>query len=355
MASVLFDCERMKNPNTGLFHFCLNLGRHLLKHTSTADAITFFGPHNLPATFGPQGHYVSKTWLHDIRIPFSAGYCISPNASAFDVWHMTHQSSRYRPARKKMVLTIHDLNFLYDNPDAARKRKYLRIVQDRVDRADHIVCISRYCKEDVLKNLRVEGKAVSVVYNGCNFSEREPAESPRYKPSASFLFAIGTVLPKKNFHVLPRILPDYPGELIIAGQYDANYKSLIEQEAATHHVGDRLKFVGAVSEDEKNWYYKNCEAFLFPSIAEGFGLPVLEAMYYGKPVFLSPFTSLPEVGGSHAYYFENFDAIAMRETFWNGLRDFNTFERGAVIRQWALQFNWEKAAQEYWRIYRSLL
>jgi len=355
MASVLFDCERMKNPNTGLFHFCLNLGRQLLTHKKESDSVVFFGPHRLPDIFGPDGRYVFKTALHDVRRPFSNGYNIGPASSKFDLWHMTHQSSRYKPTQKKTVLTIHDLNFLYDDQGVSRRNKYLHIVQDRIDRADHIVCISNYCREDVLKNLHTRSKPVSVVYNGCNINLSDDVENATYAPSRPFLFAIGTVLPKKNFHVLPCLLPDYPGELLIAGQPDSKYAGKILEEAARYNVTDRVKLIGAVSEEEKNWYYRNCEAFLFPSIAEGFGLPVLEAMSHGKPVFLSTCTSLPEIGGPHAYYFESFDPQTMREAFWNGLRDFNDFGRETSIRQWALQFNWGKAAAEYWNIYHSLL
>jgi glycosyltransferase involved in cell wall biosynthesis len=96
----------------------------------------------------------------------------------------------------------------------------------------------------------------------------------------------------------------------------------VMEAAKKFGVEDRVKLIGPATEEEKYWYYKNCEAFLFPSYAEGFGLPVIEAMYHGKPVFISDKTSLPEVGGDAAYYFRNFEPEYMQEVFKEGMRDY---------------------------------
>ncbi|HEY9046964.1 MAG TPA: glycosyltransferase, partial [Ohtaekwangia sp.] len=93
---------------------------------------------------------------------------------------------------------------------------------------------------------------------------------------------------------------------------------------------------------------------IFPSLAEGFGLPVLEAMYYGKPVFLSKLTSLPEVGGEHAYYFDNFSPEHMREVFVKGMHHYETTHPEAMIKAWALRFSWDNTAKEYLSLYREL-
>ena len=356
MASVLFDCERMKYPHTGLYHFCLNLGTQLVQQQGQNDRLNIFIPENLAGIFGDNVSYVPKKFVHNIGIPGSRDFRFTPRSSGYDVWHMTYQTSRYRPAnsRTRTVLTIHDLNFLYEDPhNTRRKNKYLGIIQDRIDRADHIVYISQYCKDDVTRNLNIAGKPASVIYNGCNFSTTAGDAAPVYKPSKPFLFTLGTVLPKKNFHVLPALLKAFDGELIITGINDHLYKNDILREAKKHGVLDRVIFTGSVSENDKAWYYKHCEAFLFPSIAEGFGLPVIESMYYGKPVFLSTYTSLPEVGGPHAYYFDSFEPEAMCKTLTEGLHNF-TSNRSAAIREWALQFSWEKAAGEYWQIYHQL-
>lgn len=355
MASVLLDCERMKYPHTGLYHFCLNLGLNLARQKSSADQLTFFLSEKEDKTFGNSEQYLWKQRANDIRIPFSRGYNFSPADDVFHVWHMTHQTSRYRPTKARMVLTIHDLNFLYDDPSERKQHKYLRLIQDRIDRADHVVCISNYCREDVEKKLDVKNKAVSVIYNGCSVISVSTPSDPAYKPGRPFLFALGTILPKKNFHVLPSLLKKFKGELVIAGMGGNDYEKFILSEAKKNSVEDRVKIIGSISEEEKYWYYRNCEAFLFPSIAEGFGLPVIEAMSLGKPVFLSTNTSLPEVGGPHAYYFKNFDPVVMQDELLRGLNDFTAMKKETEIKTWAGQFSWERAAKAYWDIYRSLL
>ncbi len=120
-------------------------------------------------------------------------------------------------------------------------------------------------------------------------------------------------------------------------------------------VADRVKLVGAVSEEDKYWYYKHCEAFVFPSYAEGFGLPVVEAMYHEKPVFTANTTSLPEVGGDAAYYFTQFDPDYMRQVFTAGMEDYLLPGSTAKIKQQALRFSWDISANEYIAIYKRLL
>ncbi len=85
-------------------------------------------------------------------------------------------------------------------------------------------------------------------------------------------------------------------------------------------------------------------------------MPVIEAMYFGKPVILSTHSSLPEVGGKEAYYFKNFQLESMVETLESGLRDYERQPgKQALIKQWVTQFSWEAAAQKYLTIYQELI
>ena len=92
----------------------------------------------------------------------------------------------------------------------------------------------------------------------------------------------------------------------------------------------------------------------FPSIGEGFGLPVIEAMWFGKPVFLSTATCLPEIGGEAAYYFESFDPDDMQAVFEKGMQHYCQTQPQELIKQRAASFSWDKAAKEYTEIYRQL-
>jgi glycosyltransferase involved in cell wall biosynthesis len=117
-------------------------------------------------------------------------------------------------------------------------------------------------------------------------------------------------------------------------------------------IADRVHFLGIITEKQKLWAYQNCKAFVFPSLSEGFGLPVVEAMSVGKPIFLSNLTSLPEIGGDDAYYFNDFSPENMVKTFQEGMADFEKNpQKSERLRQRAAKFTWKKAAEAYWELY----
>jgi glycosyltransferase involved in cell wall biosynthesis len=115
-----------------------------------------------------------------------------------------------------------------------------------------------------------------------------------------------------------------------------------------------VRLLGPVSEAEKAWYLSRCRAFIHPSRAEGFGFPVIEAMSFGKPVFLSGLTSLPEIGGNAAFYFSSFDADHMQQVFYRGMQLYNSNGMSEKIKKRSEEFNWEKSAQKYLEVYHSL-
>lgn len=347
---ILLDCERLKYPNTGLYTFCESLGNALLKNADDHQQITAYVPRNAVNIFGDNANYkIQRPW-HKLFIP---------GAFQFDIFHSSNQVSQYFPQgnRVKIIVTIHDLNFLIEKQNNPSKvSKHLRRIQNHIDRADAIVCISNFVADHVREHLDLGEKTLHVIYNGCTIKYYPDFNHPVYKPSKPFLFSIGTILPKKNFHVLPPLLKDSDYELIIAGNLSSpDYVQQILEEARKYNVADRVKIIGAITDEDRSWYYKNCKAFVFPSIAEGFGLPVIEAMYYGKPVFLSTHTSLPEIGGDAAYYFENFEPIHMQKIFKAGLEDFLISNMEQKAKKRASMFNWDDTARSYLKIYKSLM
>lgn len=345
-ATVIFDCERMKYPNTGLYVFGKELVAALQKEAIKRgkEFMVYARERTL------------KEW--NLNIPRKKPFTLLDKhflymSSEIGLWHSPFQQSRCVPVNKKVLLTVHDLNFLYELPEKMKEHR-LKKLQRATDRATHIVAISHYVKEDIVKHLNIRDKEISVIYNGCSIF-RGTLQAPSTLPKGKFLFAVGTVLPKKNFHVLPCLLQDNDYELIIAGEH-SEYEHQILEEAQAYGVGDRVKILGPIPEAEKHWYYKNCEAFLFPSIAEGFGLPVIEAMYYEKPLFLSTHTSLPEIGGNYAFYFNHlFERKLMQQEFRTGME---AFRKGAIqkgMQSYALSFSWENAARQYWDIYEKFL
>ena len=344
--NIIFDCERMKYPYIGLFEYCKQLGKSLQNCLSESDELTYYLPKQHKTAFGKHECILQKN-IHPV---FPVGI------SRPSVWHTTYQMSRYikNGGRKvKRALTVHDLNFLYEKTSAEKIDKYLKALQRNINRADHIIAISEYARNDVLNRLKINCP-ISVIYNGCKVAEFPDFDAPAYRPTRPFLFSLGTVLPKKNFHTLPCLLTGNDYELIVSGKGNEDYAGKIMEEAARHGVADRVKLTGPVDDRDKYWYLKNCAAFLFPSLAEGFGIPPVEAMYFGKPVFLSTRTSLPEIGGDYAYYFKEFDPDYMRAAFESGMNRYSVTRPASAVMQHAARFNWDKSASEYMKIYKSL-
>ncbi len=347
---IVLDCERMKYPNTGLYHYCLNLA-FALQHNLDKENESLYLYVRQPATavFNDTFNFINQHSLHKFYLPLKKNY---------RVWHCTYQGSNYFPFTKKMpvVLTIHDLNFLYEHKSEKKKSKYLKQLAAKIDSADYIVAISQFVLQDIQAHVDMKNKPCKVIYNGCNTALQFSGITPVKKEiEAPFIYTIGTIVDKKNFHVLPALLVNNNRLLIISGitQSEA-YKNKIIDEAVKHRVQDRVIFTGPISEAEKFWYMQHCACFAFPSLAEGFGLPVIEAMYFGKPVILSKLTSLPEIGGNVAYYFDDFDPSHMRLVLEESLEHYRTHMPMEKIKARAAVFDWNLAAKEYLDVYRSL-
>lgn len=348
MPNVLVDLHRLGgNKYNGLYHFCEQLGRHLSESSRPDLDLFFYLPKKQFHFFGNKVKYVRQR-SRDKFFRFGTG--------KYDIWHVATTLSWYRPFnnKTKIIYTIHDLNFLNEQEyTVASKRKYLKLIQQRADRADVITYISNYAKKQAEENLKLGDKPNIIIYNGCNIPGDINFQEPAVKPQKPFLFSIGQLHSRKNFHVLPALLVKNDYELVIAGLKDFPYTQKFLEKAKKLGVESRIKLVGPVTDAEKFWYYKNCLAFVFPSIGEGFGLPVLEAMQFGKPVFLSTATSLPEIGGEAAFYFDEFGVEAMQTVFEKGMKDFvNNNGKEKVIEQ-AAKFSWHKAAKEYLQLYSS--
>jgi glycosyltransferase involved in cell wall biosynthesis len=346
MHLIGLDFEKLKYPHNGLHTFCRQLGQRLLQFVQEDEQLLYY----MPGSFRDfQGSYkqLSYQWYHR--------YSFRP--PQMDVWHSVHQTGNVwpRPRAKKTIVTIHDLNFLFDKRKTRRDRRQgLHELQKQVNETDHVVAISQFTMNTIEEYIQIPKSKCSIIYQGSEVKEFPGFDAPAYKPSAPFLFSIGMLTSKKNFHVLPALLQNTDYELIIAGPQQGDYIREIETAAADLGVRDRLKLLGAVTEEEKYWYYKNCSAFLFPSLAEGFGAPVVEAMHFGKPVFLSDKTSLPEIGGAAAYYFKAFDKEYMQKVFEDGMAHYSNNNTIPAIQQHALQFSWDTNAKAYMNLYRQM-
>ena len=111
-----------------------------------------------------------------------------------------------------------------------------------------------------------------------------------------------------------------------------------------------------ISDVERAWLYQNCDVFVFPSLTEGFGFPVLEAMQFGKPVVMSNRTSLPEIAGDSGFFFPSYEAPEMAKAVMDAVQAFQNNPSLAIqSRRHAESFSWQATAQQYADVYRTLL
>lgn len=362
MPTAIVDLTRLKKLHCGLGQFALHLGRTLQAEAEDL-ALVFLTPRgteSLLAGIRDPLRTLPARWWQKEYLRLLRRFIGRPRTTEppVNVWHTIDHLSAFAPLddRIPVILTIHDLNFPRDWTPA-RVQHSLRRLQRRVDRAALLTTGSHFAAEQIRSLLDVSGKELRVIYHGLCVRPQRTAPRPRFAPTGKFLFSIGEFRPYKNFHVLVEFLRELPPRwsLVIAGNTATPYGEQVRQLARRSGLQDRVLLPGIVSDDERHWLYEHCEAFLFPSLAEGFGLPAIEGMSFGKPVFLAEATSLPEIGGPLAFYWRDLSPAAMREVFEQGMTqaaaDPTYSER---VRQHAQQFTWPEAARRYLDLYRRV-
>jgi len=345
---ILIDLLKLNNLYVGLGQVSLNYGKSIAAKApklSREFEFTFLVPSDFVNYFGNSVKYQTPNFF---KRHFSF------LNSDFDIWHSIHQDSAFMPDSKtKFILTIHDLNFLTEK-NSTKANKKLNSIQQKVDKASAIFSISNFTKHEIENHLSVQNKSIQVIYNGVESLLNKPSEKPNgLTKTNDFLFCVGNITAKKNFDVLLPMMKLLPNQyLIIAGNDESEYAQQMRKKIAEEKISNVL-MTGKISEAEKIYLMQNCKAFLFPSLLEGFGLPVIEAMSCGKPVFVSNLTSLPEIASDKGFYFENFDAQAMATFVEQKLANISKSFSNELITH-ASKFQWQANAEKYIEVYRNL-
>jgi glycosyltransferase involved in cell wall biosynthesis len=278
-----------------------------------------------------------------------------------DLWHSLNQNTKIEPFKAgNYLLTVHDVNFIEECTGEDREAHAKRF-RGKLERSTAITYISEFAKQQAHSYFNIPNVPEYVIYNGNPITY--VADTSAYKPDAPvdfpFIYSIGEFHERKNFLSLVKMIAIMPEgiNLVISGNNSHDYGTVIKEYIAKNNLGSRVFLTGKVDDAGKQYYMQNCLAFAFPSIREGFGLPPIEAMKFGKPVFLSTYTSLPEIGGDAAYYWDNFDPEYMRDHFYKCMDDFNANKkiRTDLLKERADFFTWDKSAAEYISVYREIL
>jgi len=238
--------------------------------------------------------------------------------------------------RARTLLTVHDLSFVrYPQTADPRLYRYLNVAVPRsVQRADHILADSRNTARDLTELWGVPPERISVLYSGVEPRFRPLTDGAdlarvrrRYGLPSHFILSVGTLQPRKNyerliqaFGQLREIAEDRSYHLVIVGDRGWLYEPIFDCVRRLGLEGEVL-FPGFVADEDLPALYTLADLFAFPSLYEGFGLPVLEAMACGTPVVCSNASSLPEVAGEAALLVDPLDVEGWAEAMRRALED----------------------------------
>ena len=282
------------------------------------------------------------------------------------VYHSPYYLMPYRPGIPA-VATIHDLiPLLYPQTVSLRARLLFRIaVRLALCAADRVIAGAEASRRDLVRILGVDPARVAVTPYAAdpNFHPRPPAEIERVRRRFAlpdeYILYFGSNKPHKNLVTLVEAYATMAAEtgarLVIAGYWDAAHPES-QRCAEALGLGERVRFLGPVNETDAPALYSGATCFVFPSRYEGFGLPVLEAMACGAAVACSNTSSLPEVGGDAALYFDPEDVAAIARTLHALVADPGLRQAAAQkgLEQ-ARRFSWSRTATQTLEVYRSLV
>jgi alpha-1,3-rhamnosyl/mannosyltransferase len=270
-----------------------------------------------------------------------------------------HATDHYLPMKPPFnaVVTVHDLLFMIrPNPAFPIHRIQRKMVPPFVHACRHVIAISGKTRDDLMTHLGVPAEKISVIPWGVDHAFFSPPPETPFRPDvlpfeAPYFLAVGCNTKRKN---TPRLLEAYCASgvhspLVLAWTPPPEIREQYGREPGIH-------FIGRVDDRQLRDLYRGALALVYPSLYEGFGLPVLEAMSCGCPVITSNTTSLPEVGGEAARYVDPEDAgrIAEAMSELENRPDLADDLRRRGFSQ-AAGFSWERAALETLGVYQRVL
>lgn len=260
------------------------------------------------------------------------------------------------------AIAILDVSYLHF-PELFKKKDLYQLKlwgKFSIGKAKKIITISKASKNDIIKEYGAEAEKVAVVYPGIKFHKRNMNENviTKYGLKKNYILFVGTLQPRKNIKRLIEAFSKIKNKnikLIIVGRKGWMWEEILEAPSR-FDVSERVVFLDNVGDDELPEFYKNASCFILPSLYEGFGLPILEAMKYGCPVLTSNVSSLPEAGGDAAVYFDPEDVNDIAEKIEKVLSSEKL--RKDLIKlgkEQVEKFSWDKSARETLEVLKDVV
>ncbi len=371
-----FDISQTGVNKAGCGFFAENLITHLAIHDSQNEYILYptFGDHfwdnEYATTCQIQGPNftsgLSHTNIHEAKQFWKSPINkVEEQLGNIDILHANNFFCPPKLENTKIIYTLYDLSFI-EHPECTTEHNRIACFDGIFKaslNADLIIAISHYTREHFLKIFpHFPESRIVVVHPACRFVQTKLLERPQkynYLFPEKFWLNVGTLEPRKNILRLltayaklrkidPNTLP-----LVFAGQrgwLNDDLDKLILNLGLEKHV----HILGYTENDDLQWLYKNCFGFVYPSLFEGFGLPILEAMTFGAPVISSNVSSIPEVVGNAGILINPLDEVEIFEAMLKLSNDENcrTQFKNLSLDQCKL-FSWDQTAKNILKIYQS--
>ena len=371
--TVYLDVSAGVNVSSGLGRYSRSLARALLPYLDRPPTLFFNkingrsqpieGLEHCPEKIVRLGYkpWRMAVWMGQLgHVPFNH---LIPNATLFHSMEHLLMPLRGVPT----VLTVHDLIFKLF-PEHHKKLNHIFLNQAMplfVKRADAIITVSESSKRDLIEHYRILEEKITVIYEAAapNFIAPNTEDIRRvrqkYNLPEQFLVVVGAIEPRKNYsrlvEALMRLrLKHSDLQLVVVGSKGWLFEDFFET-IKTLNAGDYVVFPGYIPDEDLPAVYGAATIAVMASIYEGFGLPILEAMASHTPVVCSNSSSLPELGGDAAQYFDPMNIDEMTEALKKVLDDEilqQTMIKSGI--QQAAKFSWDRAAQETFAVYNQL-
>ena len=366
---IAFDGTALRPQRTGVGYYTEHLLHHLAQEAGDDELIVLSNrPIETTLPLPPRVRVAAPSWRAPRMVWMQT---LAPTALREVEADVAHFTNGMLPLASPVptVVTIHDMSLrMYPQYHPTRRVLLNRPLADLAARwADAIITVSESAKEDIVRLYKIDPDRVHVVYEAAAPSfkpVRDPAELDRvrrrYGLDDRVILYVGTIEPRKN---LPKLIEafaarrrtgDLPHQLVCVGPYgwlSRGIDGLIKRSNA----GLAIHFTGYVPFEDLPALYTLAEMFVYPSMYEGFGLPVVEAMACGTPVITGPTAALAEIGGGAVEQVERLDADALGEAMVALARSpERRDELSAAGRARAETFSWKRAARESLAIYRQV-
>ena len=264
----------------------------------------------------------------------------------------------------KSVVTIHDLIFIrYPHLFSSIDRKiYHKKFQSACKRANKIIAISHQTKNDIIEFFGTDENKIEVVYQGCNnvfqskISKKRIEEiCKKYNLPEKFILNVGTIEERKNLLTILKSIKELPKQHLVVIGNGKEYKNKCLQYIREHNLQDRVSFLSGIESEEMAAIYQKSEIMIYPSVFEGFGIPILEALFSKTPVITSQGGCFSETGGEHSIYINPLSVSEMTSAITKITTDTNV--RNTMIEKgynYAQNFTDKKVAQNLIDIYKNL-